>query len=73
MSRHSPRGTKTEAGKHIITLYDLISVTHFYIFWSEEMYNYHPKFCYGTHTTNGQKVYFHILFLNAFLSSRVLD
>ena len=22
------------------------------------MYNYHPKFCYGTHTTHGQKVYF---------------
>ena len=22
------------------------------------MNNYHPKFCYGTHTTHGQKVYF---------------
>ena len=22
------------------------------------MHNYHPKFCYGTHTTHGQKVYF---------------
>ena len=22
------------------------------------MYNYHPKFCYGTHTTREQKVYF---------------
>ena len=22
------------------------------------MYNYHPKFCYGIHTTHGQKVYF---------------
>ena len=37
------------------------------------MYNYHPKFCYGTHTTHGQKVYFYILFLKTVLSSRVLD
>ena len=37
---------------------ELFSVTHFYIFCSEEMYNYHPKFCYGTQTTHGQKVYF---------------
>ena len=27
---------------------ELFSVTHFYIFCSEEMYNYYPKFCYGT-------------------------
>ena len=37
------------------------------------MYSYHPKFGYGTHTTHGQKVYFYIIFLNTFLSSRVLD
>ena len=38
---------------------ELFSVIHFYIFWSEEMYNYyHPKVCYGTHITHKQKVYF---------------
>ena len=30
------------------------------------MYNYHPKFCYGTHTTHGQKVYFLYPFLKYF-------
>ena len=62
MFRHSPRGTQTEAGKHIaqtwITLYDLFSVTRFCTFGREEMYNYHPTFCYPTQTTHGQKVSF---------------
>ena len=30
------------------------------------MCNYHPKFCYGTHTTHGQKVYFLYPFLKYF-------
>ena len=78
MFRHSPRGTKTEAGKHRPEvnhfLWSLLCDTFFGTFGREEMYNYHPKFCYPTQTTHGQKVYFfYILFLKTFLSSRILD
>ena len=57
MFRHSPRGSKTEAG-NISLVGELFSVTYFKIFWSEEICNYHPQFCYGTHTTHGRGLRF---------------
>ena len=72
---HSPlRGSLTR-GKFKKNLWDqgmnhlvwsLLCDTFFCTFGREEMYNCHPKFCYGTHITHGQKVYFLYLFLKYF-------
>ena len=42
------------------------SVTHFYNFCREEMLNYHPKLCYPTQTTHGQKMQYLYSFLKDF-------